>query len=123
MRKLKVTLILLLIFGLTIFWISCNVCTITVNNQTGEIIDSVKFGMTSKSNYSFTSIAIKPNEKMVRQISKKNLQLGHYFSLSAIFYMKDTVIIGPETSTDIVYEGGKYIYTVTKDKKIILKME
>jgi hypothetical protein len=121
MKKLKTFIGLLLLLGSTIFWTNCNISTISISNQTGLPIDSVKIDFISDSKYSFILYNIAPSQQVSKHISSgSDYKKGHYLFLNSTFFMKDSVIKGPDMSTDIFYGDEKYIYIVTTNK-ILLK--
>ena len=95
-------------------FINCSVSIVTVENKTEKNIDSTRIRLISNTNYTFIERNILPGRKVVKSIKKSDFQLGHYLNISTMVYTKDSIYNGPEMSTDMVFDDGKYNIVINK---------
>jgi hypothetical protein len=122
MKKHKLFFLMLLLCVTSVYWIRCSICTITIENNTTKIIDSIRFTLRSENEYTFLLKNVNPKKNISKTIVENELKLGHYFFISSVIFSKDSTYAGPEYATDIVYSGGKYRFIVNEEK-VILKLD
>lgn len=113
MRKYQLFFVVVILYLTTFCTSNCTVCTISIQNNSSKIIDSVRIKLNSENEYSFLIGPIPPKNILTKNISQQELKLGRYFSMSSIIYSGDSSYSGPNEATDMVFGEEKYKIVIT----------